>query len=536
MPPTIVLLLFYALSIFLLDQCVQCLRRYRRRKLLILEHVCRSPPFLRQRDPILGLDTILQSYSALKECSYLHLSQRRFEEAGSTFQFSQFGTTVINTVEPKNIQEVLSKSFDDYSVGQLRAVSWHAILGKGILTADSGEWSRMRHSIRPMFSKGYIDDVSMFEGHVRHLLTQITYEERSIDLQDLFMDLTTAITSEFLFDSYAGAEQASYELRRFRQAFSRVQKAIARASPLGQLSRLVFIASRPIRQDRKTIRSFLDHRLKQSIGICSDGTSATGKTRSPPTYTMNSVTSAHDPPLPDRGDLSHLMLAGRDATAALLSNLFHLLVRHPSVLSRIQTEISTDLAALTDLPTASDLTSLPYLRHCLNETLRLFPPIPVNYRTATRDSILPLGGDADGMSPILVRKGWRVGYHTYTLHRSRSIYGSDADEFIAERWERKDLRPGWSFLPFSGGPRVCLGRGLALKVVSYVAVRLLQGVQVLQLYPSSGNHNNQSLTSGTEEWVEDVGLTCVNRTGCWVNVRRKNKAELAPGLPGEGGD
>lgn len=49
-----------------------------------------------------------------------------------------------------------------------------------------------------------------------------------------------------------------------------------------------------------------------------------------------------------------------------------------------------------------------------------------------------------------------VSYSTYTIHRRKDLYGEDADEFKPERWEK--LRPGWEYLPFNGGPRICLGR------------------------------------------------------------------------------
>jgi cytochrome P450 len=72
------------------------------------------------------------------------------------------------------------------------------------------------------------------------------------------------------------------------------------------------------------------------------------------------------------------------------------------------------------------------------------------------DTVLPRGGGADGTSPVLVTAGTPVVYNIHGLHRRRDIYGSDADDFRPDRWE--GLRVGWEFLPFSGGPRICIGR------------------------------------------------------------------------------
>lgn len=72
---------------------------------------------------------------------------------------------------------------------------------------------------------------------------------------------------------------------------------------------------------------------------------------------------------------------------------------------------------------------------------------------------LPVGGGADGKSPILVRRGEAVGYCIYAMHRRKDIYGPDAEKFRPERWEGDTLKDiGSAYLPFNGGPRICLGR------------------------------------------------------------------------------
>lgn len=85
-------------------------------------------------------------------------------------------------------------------------------------------------------------------------------------------------------------------------------------------------------------------------------------------------------------------------------------------------------------------------------------------RQATKPTVLPVGGGPYRSSPILVRKGEAVSYSVYAMHRRKDLYGDDADQFRPDRWEPSsgrspDLRNiGWGYLPFNGGPRVCLGR------------------------------------------------------------------------------
>lgn len=89
--------------------------------------------------------------------------------------------------------------------------------------------------------------------------------------------------------------------------------------------------------------------------------------------------------------------------------------------------------------------------------LRLQPPVPVNFRVATKDTSLPVGGGPDGRSPVYVKKGMMVSYNVFAMHRRADLWGRDAKIFRPERWE-ENAKHGWEYLPFNGGPRICLGR------------------------------------------------------------------------------
>ncbi|KAH7163712.1 cytochrome P450, partial [Fusarium sp. MPI-SDFR-AT-0072] len=109
--------------------------------------------------------------------------------------------------------------------------------------------------------------------------------------------------------------------------------------------------------------------------------------------------------------------------------------------------------------------------------LRLHSVVTFNFRRALRDTTLPIGGGPDGKSHIFIPKGTEVNFSTHVLHRCKDLWGEeDTDDFVPERWEQKRGAASASlhFVPFNGGPRICLGQQLALTEAGYVLVRMLQ--------------------------------------------------------------
>lgn len=160
-----------------------------------------------------------------------------------------------------------------------------------------------------------------------------------------------------------------------------------------------------------------------------------------------------------RDQIIAVLLAGRDTTAATLSWAFYELSHYPDKYNRLRSEI-IDSVGRTRTPTYEDLKNMSYLRHTLNETLRLYPAVPFNIRTALEDTTLPNG---PGIPPVAVVKGDFVVYSSLSMHRRKDLYPpasekfEDPSIFSPERWENWTPKP-WQYLPFNGGPRICVGR------------------------------------------------------------------------------
>lgn len=209
-----------------------------------------------------------------------------------------------------------------------------------------------------------------------------------------------------------------------------------------------------------------------------------------------------------RSELLNILLAGRDTTASLLSNLLFEIPRHPEILARLRREIVEHVG--DEVPTYQQLKEMKYLKAIMSESQRLYPIVPSNSRQALQDTILPRGGGPKGTAPVLVPKGAYVQYHPYAMHRRPDIYGPDADVFEPTRWldgehPSSPLRPGWGYNPFSGGPRVCIGQNFALTEASFVVVRLLQTFDI----ESRDN----------EAWREKLSLTCTGLGGCKLGLK-----------------
>lgn len=131
--------------------------------------------------------------------------------------------------------------------------------------------------------------------------------------------------------------------------------------------------------------------------------------------------------------------------------------------------------------------------------------VPRNEREAIRDTVLPIGGGKDGFAPIFVPKGTLVCYNIYAMHRRVDFYGLDAEEFRPERWENAKLQPRWGYLPFNGGPRICIGRRYALTEVTYVLTRMVQEFRRLE-------------SRDPWLWEESLVSTLCSRSGARVGL------------------
>lgn len=400
-----------------------------------------------------------------------------------TFGYSIVGVPLVMTVDPENVKALLATQFNDFALGS-RHAHFKPLLGDGIFTLDGQGWKTSRAMLRPQFSREQIAHVRTLEPHVQTLAQHIRKSKGGVfDLQDLFFKFTVDTATDVLFgesvyclrdgtvedvapvDGFLGREH-------FNAAFNLTQKFLARRS-YSQIF-YMFNDSFKFRRACKTVHGFAQYFVDRALAL--DADELEKKSQSGYTFLYELVKQNRDPKVL-RDQLLNIMVAGRDTTAGLLSFAFFELSRNPEILAKLRAEVLENFGEGSEEDvkniTFESLKKSEYLRWVLNETLRMYPAVPMNFRDATKDTTLPVGGGEDGTAPIFVGKGTTVVYMTYVTQRLKEFYGEDANEFKPERWA-SNQKLGWAYLPFNGGPRICLGQQFALTEAAYVVVRLLQ--------------------------------------------------------------
>ncbi|KAK5173158.1 uncharacterized protein LTR77_003280 [Saxophila tyrrhenica] len=403
----------------------------------------------------------------------------------ATFKQYMLGQEMYFTSDPKNIQALLAVKFDDFGLGPARRGNMIATLGDGIFVQDGKAWSHSRAMLRPNFVRDQVSDLELEERHVQDMFKVIPIDKESgwtpdVEIQTLFFRLTIDSACEFLFGESVDSQlkeagllpHDGEERIDFAKHFDRALLHLAKRFRFADQYWLH--NPKEFREDNKMVNRFAKHFVDLALKKDpKDSKAEKGQGKEKYVFLEALAEQTRDPE-ELRAQLLNILLAGRDTTASLLSWLFHQLLRNPHIFTKLR-ETVVDTFGTYDDPrdiTFATLKDCQYLQNCLNETLRLWTVVPGNARRANKDTVLPRGGGPDGESPIFIKKDVEVNYSIHVMHRRKDIWGEDAEEFKPERFVGR--KAGWEYLPFNGGPRICIGQQFALTEASYVVVRLLQ--------------------------------------------------------------
>ncbi|KAL9066240.1 MAG: hypothetical protein Q9161_007697 [Pseudevernia consocians] len=447
----------------------------------------------------LGIDVLRAQLAAISDNRLFAYQQPFIDDLGPNFQIKMLGAMGYTTIDPKNLEAMLSTRFEDFGMGSRRGALL-PFIGEGIFTQDGTAWKHSRELLRQPFLKSHYQDLKGFSEHIDSLVAGLFSSSGVVDLQPYLFRFTLATTTALIFgQSVDGLEEA-------QQKFAKDFDYASMISSLRTRLQDFYWAYSPSRYKAacRGIKEFANVFVKQAL----QEKNRIGPDSDRYAFIQDLYDKMQDPILV-RDQLVNVLLAGRDTTACLLSWTFFLLVRHTSALDRLRDEIRSVMGDDEEL-TRTHVQKMSYLKCVLNETLRLYPSVPINVRIAQKTTWLPRGGGPDGDAPLLVRRGVGVGFLAYYLHRRKDLYGDDADEFRPERWEGPELANiGWGYMPFHGGPRLCLGKDFALMEASCAVIRIIQSFPNLRLPP-----DHPVVPTGQEKQTLTVFLSSTD--GCKV--------------------
>ncbi|KAF3801268.1 Cytochrome P450 52A5 [Colletotrichum gloeosporioides] len=426
--------------------------------------------------------------------------EKSYAANGATFtQPGFFGPREVYTVDPLNIQALLATKFQDFDLGERRIAQFSPLLGRSIFTADGPFWEHSRALFRPQFSRENINDLAKTEDAVKALFAALPMVGKpgdgsvTVDIMPLLFRFTLDTATGFLFGesvdsqtaaatgrvaSTSAAAAMAADLQRtggkedmtFAEAFHEAQMWITMRV---RLQGLYWLApSGTGKRAAGYMRRYVDHYVKLAL-------SAAKPSREKYSL-LDTLAEATRDENELRDQILGILLAGRDTTATLLSWVLLLLAQHPAVFEKLRGEILKEFGEYSEDAEGIDFGALKgaqYLQFVLRETLRVYNAVPLNLRIAARDTVLPRGGGPDGMQPVVVRKGQTVNFSPYVLHRRADVWAEPL-AFRPERWE--GTRLDWNYVPFSGGPRICLGQQFALTEAGFLIVRLLQRFKAME--------------------------------------------------------
>lgn len=480
------------------------------------KHGCKEPPLV--PGGFLSIKLLLDLLKAKSEGTMLEYAESYFSLAKSqTFKLKLATVPIIFTQDPENIKAVLATQFNDFALGT-RHAHFKPLLGDGIFTLDGDGWKNSRLLLRPQFAREQVAHVQTLEPHLQTLAQHINNKKgETFDIQELFFRLTVDAATEFLFG------ESVYSLRdgtvkdvapldfdgksSFADSFNLSQTYLA-SRAYSQMFYFL-INNKEFKDSNARVHKFCKHYVEQALATSQDELDK--KSKDGYIFLYELVKQTRNPKIL-QDQLLNILLAGRDTTAGLLSFTFFELARNPDVFEKLKNEIYTHFGdganPRIESITFESLKRCEYLKFVLNEVLRLYPSVPINFRVSTKDTTIPKGGGPNNQDPVYIAKGTTVAYSVYTTHRLEQYYGKDSTEFRPERWA-ENKKVGWAYVPFNGGPRICLGQQFALTEASYVVVRLIQ------MFPNLASRDDRPYPPR-----KNVQLTMCHQDGVFISLTK----------------
>jgi cytochrome P450 len=359
--------------------------------------------------------------------------------------------------DPELVKEVLVTKHRSFHKDRGIQVA-KRLIGEGLLSSEGDFHKRQRRLSAPAFHK---DRVASYGAQMVRDATKTREQWRdgmTLDVAREMNQLTLRIVGKTLFgtDVEAEAEEIGAALTLALEQFTMLRVGFAKV-----LEKLPLAGNRILKDTRerldRTAYRMIDERRRSGTD--------TGDLLSMlllATDTEGDGSGMSDLQL--RDEAMTIFLAGHETTANALAWTWYLLAQNPAAEARLHAEVDQVLGGRA--ATAEDVRRLPYTEHVIAESMRLFPPAWGIGRHVIED--VEIGGW--GLKP-----GDAVLVSQWVLHRDPEYFPNPM-RFDPDRWEPAvaATRPKFSYFPFGGGPRICIGEGFAWMEAILVLATLAQ--------------------------------------------------------------
>lgn len=329
-------------------------------------------------------------------------------------------------------------------------------IGNGLLVSDGDYWRRQRRLVQPAFHAKRIDAYGDVMVEQAERLAAGWRPGEAVDVDDAMMRLTLGIVAKTLFDT-----DLAGDIDRIARAVGVAQALMAKA-----FSSIVrppdWLPTRDNRRAAEAVRTL------REIGLrFVRERRASGEDRGDLLSILALARDEDGAQMTDDeacDEALTLLVAGHETTANALCWCWALLDQHPAAADALRAELSAVLGGRA--PAFADLARLPYLDAVIKETLRLYPVAWL----FSREPVEPvsIGGRA-------FPAGMRVMISPWVMHRDPRWF-DDPEAFRPERWlDGLEKRlPKFAYIPFGGGPRICIGNSFALMEARLVVAAIAQ--------------------------------------------------------------
>ncbi|XP_010906406.1 cytochrome P450 CYP94D108 [Elaeis guineensis] len=430
--------------------------------------------------PLLGiLPQLLKNRHRLLEWT----TEALIKNPSHTIVFQSLGQdSGIQTANPLNIEHMLKTNFKNYPKGERTIKMLEDFFGHGIFNSDGEHWNLQRKAASFEFNtrslRNFVVDTVQQEVAQRllPLLKKASKKEETIDFQD--------VLERFAFDNICkvafNEDPACLTEEGFGNTISsRFMKAFGEAQNI--ITERFLDALKISWRIKRLLNIGSERRLKESISIVNN-------------YAINIIRSRKERTLDHLSDLLSrfasnkdnteeylrdvvvsFLTAGRETTSSALTWFFWLLSARPDVEKKILDEVRSIRALkqkTSETFSFDELREMHYLHAAISESMRLYPPVPLDTQTCKEDDTMPDG--------TLVHKGWFVTYNAYALGRLEDIWGKDCNDYKPERWlENGVFQPEnpFKYPVFHAGPRMCLGKEMAYIQMKSIAACALENFE-----------------------------------------------------------